>query len=250
MFNFLKRAWTSLTGRGDEEFIYMPDEDEKSSSGGGAARGSMMVGGAVSKGDGDARMTKKQQNKVMRSASVKVRAMDDGGDAMDKARSGVYATLQSEIKNMDGLALYNFLTSNPSHMSQTGDPHVQRKMINDGYAKQLDVLAHGTYEAAQRTGRKEVMNALMIKPMSEMSPSEQSYVWDKLSELGEVSGSFDGNVEALESAVVGFVMSSAAGEQMVQAGQLSLEGQRSAAPAAKEEQKRPQQVGWEAPKPK
>ena len=65
---------------------------DDSSGEGEASQGSMSVDGAVSKGDGDARMTKKRQNKIMRAASVAVRMMADKGDAMMKAMSGNYNT--------------------------------------------------------------------------------------------------------------------------------------------------------------
>lgn len=208
----------------DDEPEEEKKKDDDSSGEGDSSHGSMMVGGAVSKSDGDARLTKKVQNKIMRAASVVVRAMSDRGDAMDKAASSNFKTLEAEVKNMSGLDLYGHMSSNPSQMDKVSDPHIQTKMINDGYGKQLDVLTHGTYEAAQKTGRKDVMNALMAKPLSEMNPAEQSYVWDKLCELGQVNGDFDGNISSLESAIGSFVMSSPAGEQLVKEGRVSLSG--------------------------
>lgn len=200
-------------------------DDESSGEGDDSANGTLIsVGGAVSKSDGDARMSKKVMNRIMRAASVVVRAMADKGDAMDKARSGQYNTLDSEVKGMSGQDLYNYMSTNPAQMDKTGVPEIQQKMINDGYGKQLDVLTHGTYEAAQKTGRKEVMGALMTKPLSEMDPAQQSYIWDKLSELGQVSGEFDGNLATLESVVGDFVMSSKSGEQLVNQGRVALSG--------------------------
>lgn len=216
------------------------DEDEdgegesKGGSGGGrrprgekkntgeSVKGNVAVGGAESKGDGDRRLTGKQQQKILDNASVEVRAMADGGDAMEKAQAGLFKTLDSEIKSMSGQDMYGYLSSNPTEMAKIATVEVQQKMIADGFGKQLEVLTSGTYEASQSSGRKEVMNALMAKPISEMTPDEQSFIWDKLVELGQASGEFDGSLDMLSSAVGGFVMSSPSGENLVKEGRVLL----------------------------
>lgn len=189
-----------------------------------SVRGNVAVGGATSKGDGDARMTDKQKGKIIQNASVQVRAMADGGDAMDKASSGTYKTLDSEVRNMSGIDLHSQLATNPSQMDKISTVEVQQKMVADGYGKELEVMTKGTYEASQTSGRKEVMNALMAKPISEMTPDEQSFIWDKLVELGQASGAFDGSLDQLSSAVGGFVMSSPSGENLVKEGRVTLGG--------------------------
>ncbi|MDB5492218.1 MAG: hypothetical protein JWO78_2067 [Micavibrio sp.] len=195
---------------------------DKKQSVGESVKGNVAVGGASSKGDGDRKMTDKQQSKIMANASVKTRAMADGGDAMDKARSGSFKTLDSEVRNMSGRDLYDQLSTNPTQMEKISTVEVQQKMIADGFGKQLEVMTSGTYEASQTAGRKEVMNALMAKPISDMTPDEQSFIWDKLVELGQASGQFDGSLDMLSSAVGGFVMSSPSGENLVKEGRVLL----------------------------
>ena len=198
-----------------------PREGKKRNAG-ESVKGNVAVGGASSKGDGDNKMTNKQQKKILANASVQTRAMADSGDAMDKARSGSFKTLDSEIKGMSGQDMYGYLSTNPTEMAKISTVEVQQKMIADGFGKQLEVLTSGTYEASQTAGRKEVMNALMSKPISEMTPDEQSFIWDKLVELGQASGQFDGSMDMLSSAVGGFVMSSPSGENLVKEGRVLL----------------------------
>lgn len=196
--------------------------DEKKQNVGESVKGNVAIGGASSKGDGDNKMTDKQQKKILANASVQTRAMADSGDAMDKARSGSFKTLDSEIKGMSGQDMYGYLSTNPTEMAKISTVEVQQKMIADGFGKQLEVLTSGTYEASQTSGRKEVMNALMAKPISEMTPDEQSYIWDKLVELGQAKGEFDGSLDMLSSAVGGFVMSTPSGENLVKEGRVLL----------------------------
>lgn len=183
------------------------DEDRRkeddSSGEGEASQGTMIVDGAVSKGDGDARMTKKRQNKIMRAASVAVRMMADKGDAMLKAISGNYNTMESDLRQMSGADLNRYISSNPSHMDKTGTTWVQKEMKQSGYQKQLDVLTLGTLEAAQRGVKNEIADALRGKTLAEMDPDQQSFVWDKLAELGLVAGEYENNLGGLESALGG-----------------------------------------------
>jgi len=178
-------------------------KSDDSSDEGEASQGSMSVDGAVSKGDGDARMTKKRQNKIMRAASVAVRMMADKGDAMLKAMSGNYNTMESDLRQMSGADLNRYISSNPSHMDKTGTTWVQKEMKQSGYSKQLDVLTLGTLEAAQRGVKSEIADALRGKSLVEMDPHQQAFVWDKLAELGLVSGEYENNLGGLESALGG-----------------------------------------------
>lgn len=187
----------------DDDFNPEQDSRTDDSGEGEASQGTMMVDGAVSKGDGDARMTKKRQNKIMRAASVAVRMMADKGDAMLKAISGNYNTMESDLRQMSGADLNRYISSNPSHMDKTGTTWVQKEMKQSGYQKQLDVLTLGTLEAAQRGVKNEIADALRGKTLVEMDPDQQSFVWDKLAELGLVTGEYENNLGGLESALGG-----------------------------------------------
>lgn len=187
-----------------DEHHHDDDQRQDEASGEGeASQGTMIVDGAVSKGDGDARMTKKRQNKIMRAASVAVRMMADKGDAMLKAMSGNYNTMESDLRQMSGADLNRYISSNPTHMDKTGTTWVQKEMKQSGYQKQLDVLTLGTLEAAQRTVKNEIADALRGKTLAEMDPDQQSFVWDKLAELGLVAGEYENNFGGLESALGG-----------------------------------------------
>ncbi len=205
---------------------------------GESAQGTVMVDGAVSKGDGDAKLTKKQQNKIMRAASVAVRMMVDKGDAMIKALSGNYNTMESDLRQMSGADLNRYISSNPTHMDKTGTTWVQKEMKQSGYQKQLDVLSLGTLEAAQRAVKTEIADVLRDKSLVELDPDQQSFVWDKLAELGVVSGNYENNMGGLESALSGLASESKTMEAAMK--NLSREGisnaaYRPEAPAVKEE---------------
>lgn len=183
---------------------------DSSSDEGEAAQGTMLVDGAVSKGDGDARMTKKRMNKIMRAASVAVRMMADKGDALIKAVSGNYNTMESDLRQMSGADLNRYISSNPSHMDKTSTTWVQKEMKQSGYNKQLEVLTHGTLEAAQKAVKSEIADAIRGKSLVELDPDQQSFVWDKLAELGLVSGEYENNFGALNSVLGDLAASSPA----------------------------------------
>ena len=216
-----------LSGRGRK--AKNPDEEIDSSGTGDAAgegesaMGSM-IGGAVSKSDGDGRMTKKKENRIMRAASVTVRSMADKGDALTKAMGGNFNTIESDLRRMSGADLNNYISSNPTLMDKTGTTWVQKEMNQSGYKKQLDVLSHGTLEAAQRDVKRDVMNALLSKPLSDMTPDEVRFVQDKLSELGVLSGKSDGDIHnpRLQAALGGLIADSPAMQEMEKQGRIML----------------------------
>lgn len=205
---------------------------------GESAQGTVMVDGAVSKGDGDAKMTKKRQNKIMRAASVAVRMMVDKGNSMIKAMSGNYNTMESDLRQMSGADLNRYISSNPTHMDKTGTTWVQKEMKQSGYEKQLDVLSLGTLEAAQRAVKSEIANVMRDKSLVELDPDQQAYLWDKLAELGQVSGNYENNIGGLESALTGLASDSKSMEAAMK--NISREGisnavYRPEAPAVKED---------------
>lgn len=222
----------------DEELLDAERKKNTDSGEGESAQGTVMVDGAVSKGDGDAKMTKKRQNKIMRAASVAVRMMVDKGDSMIKALSGNYNTMESDLRQMSGADLNRYISSNPTHMDKTGTTWVQKEMKQSGYQKQLDVLSLGTLEAAQRAVKTEIADVLRDKSLVELDPDQQSFVWDKLAELGVVSGNYENNIGGLESALSGLASESKTMEAAMK--NLSREGisnaaYRPEAPAVKEE---------------
>ena len=97
-------------------------------------------------------------------------------------------------------------------------------MINSGNKKELDVLSHGTLEAAQREVKRDVMNALMSKPLSDMTPDEVRFVQDKLSELGILSGKSDGDIHnsRLQAALGGMIADSPAMQEMAKQGRILI----------------------------
>ncbi len=198
-------------------------EEEGSSGEGESAMGSV-VGGAVSKGDGDGRMTKKRENRILRRASVAVRSMADKGDALTKAMGGNFNTIESDLRRMSGADLNAYMSTNPNQMAKTGETWVRQEMISSGHKKQLDVLSHGTMEAAQREVKKDIMNALALKPMAEMTPDEVKFLQDKLSELGAYSGPSDGDLGngKLQAAIGGMIEESHALKEMVKSGKILL----------------------------
>jgi hypothetical protein len=211
----------------DENPAPVAEEDtsgDSDAAGEGESAMGSMIGGAVSKGDSDGRMTKKKENRIMRAASVTVRSMADKGDAMTKATGGNFNTIESDLRRMSGADLNAYMSTNPTHMAKTGETWVRQEMIGSGHKKELDVLSHGTMEAAQREVKKDIVNALMSKPMAEMTPDEVRFIQDKLSELGVYSGQSDGDLGngKLQAAIGGMIAESHAMQEMVKSGTILL----------------------------